>query len=108
MKPNQLLGLALVAAGTQAALKTLLRRRQWEAANKRVQIVVDYEDVCAVSLRAGISRGELFIKLRDHGATGVSLPELTLARGISAGRIVPIMPRTPRSEAPPLGDWVYL
>lgn len=108
MNPSDVLVWALLAAGSQASLRTLTRRRRWETENKRVQIVVDYDDVCAVSIRAGIGRGELLVELREHGATGVSLPELSLARLMRAGRLVSIVPQTPRRVPAPLGEWMYL
>mgnify|MGYP000038170097 CR=1 FL=1 len=107
MKPSRLFAFAMIAAGAQAALQTLTRRARWETENKRVQIVVDYDDASAVSIRAGISRAELYEQLRKHGATHVSLPELALTRLSHAGRVVPVVPHTPRTGAPPVGQWMY-
>lgn len=107
MKPSRLLSLALIAAGAQASLRTLSRRTRWESENNRVQIAVDYDDANAVSIRAGISRSALYEQLRNHGATHVSLPELSLARLIRSGRVVPVVPQVPRSAVPPVGQWMY-
>ncbi len=108
MKPSRLLAWALVAAGAQAATRTLVRRTRWEKENKRVHLVVDYDDARAAALRAGTSRAELYEQLREHGATHISLPELSIRRLLDAGRVMPILPHTPRTGVPPVGQWVYL
>ncbi len=107
MRPSRVLAFALMAAGAQSAFQTLTRRRPWENENRRVHLVVDFDDATAVSIRAGMPRPALYEQLCRHGATHLSLPELSLARLMRAGRVVPIMPRTPRSEPAPLGQWMY-
>lgn len=108
MKPSRLLAFALLAAGAPATFRTLNRRTRWESDNKRVHIVVDHADAAAVAIRAGISQNSLYEQLRAHGATHVSLPELSLARLMQAGRVVPVVPRAPRTHKPPVGRWMYL
>lgn len=107
MKPSRLVALAVIAAGAQATFRTLQNRTRRENSNKRVQIVVDYDDVTAASIRAGITRGDLYVRLREHGATHISLPELSLTRLVQAGRVTPIVPRTPRTGDAPVGQWMY-
>ena len=108
MRLSALLNLGLVAVGAAASLPTLLRRRQWEQSNQRTCIVLDYDDALAVCTRAAMSLDEFLCEARRHGATHLSLPELTLNRLMQQGRVAPVIPADPDSQPPPLGQWVYL
>jgi len=50
----------------------------------------------------------LLHELAHHGATHVSLPELTLNRLIGLGRLAPQAPTKPLTSAPRVGHWNYL
>jgi hypothetical protein len=107
MRLSHILNLALVAAGAAAAVPALRRRQAWEQANRRAYIVLDYDDAQAVGTRAGLSLSSYLAEARRHGATHVSLPELTLARLIAKGRLLPTV--APFDAAPPLaGRWHFL
>jgi hypothetical protein len=104
MRLSSLVNLGLVAVGAAASLKTLRRRHQWERANQRTAIVLDYDDALAISTRAGMPLAEFLAEVRQHGATHLSLPELTLNRLLREGRVAPVIPADPL----PGSDWVYL
>ncbi|HLF27202.1 MAG TPA: DUF5693 family protein [Anaerolineae bacterium] len=108
MKLSRLLSLSLTVAGSIAAARFLARRRQWEHAHTRVAICVDYDDAYAASIRAGLPFHDLLHQLADHGATHVSLPELTLNRLLASGHLAPQAPTSPRTAAPRIGHWNYL
>lgn len=108
MKLSQLLSLTTTAIGAVASSRILHKRRQQEARNNKVGICVDYDDVTVAALRAGIPFDELARRLRDAGATHVSLPEMTLNGLIERGQLQPQVPAEPLTEEPPLGRWVYL
>jgi len=104
MRLSSLFNLSLVVVGAAASIKTLQRRRQWEKSNQRTYIVFDYDDAVAISTRAGMTLAEFLSEARQHGATHLSLPELTLHRLMREGRVAPIIPADPL----PGGNWVYL
>jgi hypothetical protein len=108
MRLSSLLNLGLVAVGAAASLKTLRRRHQWEQANQRTCIVLDHDDALSVCTRAGIPLSEFLPLARAHGATHLSLPELTLNRLLRQGRLAPTVPADPMPGPPPAGQWVYL
>jgi hypothetical protein len=108
MRLSSLLSLGLIAAGAAASIKTLRRRHQWECANQRTCIVLDYDDALAVCARAGIPLAEFLPLARAHGAAHISLPELTLDRLMRQGRLAPVIPSKPIAEPPPVGNWIYL
>jgi hypothetical protein len=107
MRPSYLLNLGLVAAGAIASLPTLRRRHAWEQSNRRAFIVLDYDDALAVTTRAGLGLAGFLHEARHHGATHVSLPELTLARLVAHGRLVPTVSAAPLPPAP-AGHWHFL
>ena len=92
MRLSSLLNLSLISAGGAASVRTLQRRHKWEQSNRRAYVVLDYDDALAVSTRAGLPLGEFLHEAHHHGATHVSLPELTLNRLLRAGRLVPVAP----------------
>lgn len=108
MRLSSLLNLGLIAVGAAASLKTLRRRRRWEQDNQRTTIVLDYDDALSVCARAGLSLAEFLPMARDHGATHLSLPELTLDRLMRKGRIVLTVPAEHPGEPLPAGKWIYL
>ena len=73
MRLSSLLNLGLIAVGAAASVKTLQRRHQWEQANQRTYVVLDYDDALAVCTRAGLSLSEFSRQARAHGATHLSL-----------------------------------
>ena len=83
-------------------------RHRWEQTNNRVSICVDFDDANAATIRAGISFDDMLAELAAHGATHVSLPELTLERLQSLGQLTPHAPGSIPSEAPTVGHWNYL
>ncbi len=87
MRLSQLTNFGLILIGAATSLKTLERRREWERGNKRAYLVLDYDDAQQVCARAGLTLSKFLGLAREHGATHLSLPELTLRRLISEGRI---------------------
>jgi hypothetical protein len=108
MRLSRLLSLSLAAAGGLAAGRVLQRRHRWEQSHRHVAICVDFDDAYSASVRAGIPFDDLLPQLAHHGATHVSLPELTLNRLARTGRLAPGAPLHPVSEAPRAGHWNYL
>ncbi|MCC7361330.1 MAG: hypothetical protein IT317_17725 [Anaerolineales bacterium] len=114
MRLSSLLNLGLIATGAVASLRTLQRRHAWESAGQRAYIVLDYDDVLSMSTRAGLGLAALLHEAHHHGATHVSLPELTLARLIAKGRLTPMTAtglgphadaEAPDLPAPRTGQW---
>ena len=105
MKLSSLLSLSLTVAGGLASTRILRRRQSWEQTNNRVAICVDYDDAYAAAIRAGMPFDDLLHELAHHGATHVSLPELTLNRLQRLGWLMPQAPVTPLTAAPRVGHW---
>ena len=91
----------MMATGGLASLHTLAKRQPARALDRHVGIVVDYADVQAVSIRAGMNLDELLLKLKASGATHVAVPERTLDRLLRAGDVFPVVPREPAPEPEP-------
>ncbi len=108
MKLSRLLSLSLAAVGSVAATRVLRRRHQWEATHNRVAICVDFDDAYTAAIRAGMSFDELLHELGHHGATHLSLPELTLNRLLKSGQLAPQSPASPLKLPPRVGHWNYL
>jgi hypothetical protein len=108
LKPSHLLSLSLTIGGALSATRVLLRRHRWEAQHKRVAICVDCADAYAAAVRAGIPFHDMLHQLARHGATHVSLPELTLDRLLASGRLAPQAPANPRAGLPRIGHWNYV
>lgn len=108
MKLSRILSLSLAAAGSAAAARVLGRRHQWEATHNKVAICVDFDDAHAAAIRAGMPFDELLHELGHHGATHLSLPELTLNRLLRTGQLTPLGPVSPISTRPRVGHWNYL
>jgi hypothetical protein len=108
MRPSSLLNLGLIAVGAAAAVPTLRQRHRWEQSNRRAYIVLDYDDALAVIARAGMPLRDFLCEARQHGATHLSLPELTLERLMREGRVAPVVPEQRLTDPPPVGRWTYL
>lgn len=108
LKLSRLLSLTSAIVGGLAAARVLTRRRRWERAHNRVAVCVDYDDARAAALRSGQHFEDLVHELRHHGATHVSLPELTLNRLQASGALTPHAPPRPLTAQPPVGHWNYL
>ncbi|MGH2523965.1 MAG: hypothetical protein ACRDH2_15775, partial [Anaerolineales bacterium] len=110
MRLSSILNLGLIALGAAASIKTLKRRHAWEKSNQCTAIVLDYDDALSVSTRSGLPLGEFLRSAHDHGATHLSLPELTLDRLMRTGRLVLTIPHHPLTAPPPnRGEsWRYL
>lgn len=108
MKLSTLLTLSFSLAGGLAAGQLLRRRHQWEKSNNQIAICVDFDDAQAAAIRAGLSFPEMLAKLAEHGATHLSLPELSLNRLQAVGLLLPYAPSRLRSTPPPVGHWNYL
>lgn len=104
LKLHQLLSYGLMTAGSALTVGSLARRRQWEQANNRVAVMLDWDDVQAVATRATLPGARdvpaLLAQYRANGATHLSIPELTLNRLLAAGDLSVIQGRNP--------DRVYL
>jgi hypothetical protein len=108
MKLAQLLSLSLTMVGGIASVKTLTRRRHAEQTNNRAAICVDFDDAYSATIRAGMPFDDLLHELAHHGATHVSLPELSLNRLLRSGELTPRVPTRPRATKPAVGHWNYL
>ncbi len=73
-----------------------------------VAICVDFDDAYSAAIRAGLSFDDLLHQLLQHGATHISLPELSLNRLIHSGQLVPRAPTRPHAVKPKVGHWNYL
>lgn len=102
------LSLAMAIAGGVAALGVLKKRRHWEKENNRVAICMDFDDLTAAATRAGLPLDALATRVREAGATHVSIPEYTLQRLLAAGKLSPRGPVAPVETPPPVGHWNYL
>jgi hypothetical protein len=108
LKLSRLISLALTTAGGLAARRVLQRRQHWEQGHHRVAICADLDDVRSAAIRAARPLDDLLHELAHHGATHVSLPELTLNRLTHTGELLPQAPAKPRSKPPRIGHWIYL
>jgi len=108
LKLSRLLSLSLAAVGSSASARVLQRRHEWEQLNNRVAICVDYDDAYSAAIRAGMSFDDLLHEASHHGATHISLPELTLNRLRTLGRLTPQVPSSPIQSSPRVGHWNYL
>jgi len=97
-----------MAAGGVAALQTLSRRRLPRANDRTLSLVVEFDDVAAVSVRTGLPLAELLKLLHASGATRCTLPERTLQRLLDCGQLFQSVPREPNAQPAPFGRWVYL
>jgi hypothetical protein len=108
MKLSQLISISLTVAGGAAALKVLGRRQRWEKSHTAAAICVDFEDLSAAAIRAGLTLDDLAQQARHAGATHVSLPEMTLNGLLTQGRLAPRGPVQPVDLPAPVGHWNYL
>lgn len=108
MRLSPLLSIGSAVAGGMAAWRVLSRRQAWERQNRRVAICVDFDDLQAAAIRAGLPFDEMLSRLAEAGATHVSLPEWTLDRLQRAGQLSPQAPREPLRRPAPVGHWNYL
>jgi len=82
-----LLGPALlVAIAGLAAVSVLLARHRVESSYRRVEVVLDYDDVAALAESRGKSAADLLARLRGAGVTGIAIGEETLPGMVDAGR----------------------
>ena len=98
----------LMAGGGLAALQKLARCRAPRAQDRTFSIVVELDDVAAVSVRAGVPLSDLLPRLREAGATRCTLPERTLRRLMDSGQLFQSVPRAPAAQPASLGRWIYL
>jgi len=108
LKLSRLLALSLTLAGGLSAARVLARRHRWEREHNRVAICADFDDAYAAAIRAGLPFDDLLQELAHHGATHVSLPELTLDRLARSGQLAPRAPGHLRAAPPRVGHWNYL
>lgn len=108
LRLSTFVSLTLMSVGGLASLRHLSTQQRPRARDKYISVVVDWDDVQAVSIRAGVPLGELLPKLKASGATHCALPELSLQRLVRAGQLVPSVPREPLDRRAPFGHWVYL
>ena len=89
MKLHRLLAYGLMVGGAVASVGAIRGRARWEQMNVRVGIMLDWDDVQAAATRAlsPESTAHLLNHLRAHGATHLSLPELTLNRLLERGEL---------------------
>jgi hypothetical protein len=79
--------------GAVAAAQSIGKRRRWEQTNVKAAVMLDWDDVQAVTTRAltGSSKmqdiRELLERFKENGATHLSLPELTIDRLLGRGQL---------------------
>lgn len=98
----------MAIAGGVAALGVLKKRYHWEKENNRVAICVDFDDLAAAATRAGMTLNDLAARVKDAGATHISIPEYTLQRLLATGKLSPRGPIAPLETLPSVGHWNYL
>lgn len=81
-----------MTAGAALAARSLAGRRAWEQANRQVAVMLDWDDVQAVTTRSPSNSADggdvagLLRQYQANGATHLSIPELTLARLMLGGQ----------------------
>lgn len=110
MRLSRLLSLSLSIVGGAASARVLQQRHAWEQTHNRVAICIDFDDVYSAAVRAGIPLDGLLNQIAEHGATHLSLPELTLNRLLKSGELTPQAPaaRAYPTEPAPVGHWNFL
>jgi hypothetical protein len=86
----------------------LQRRRAWEETHNRVAICVDFDDAYSAAVRAGLPFDAVLNQIAQHGATHLSLPELTLGRLVKRGELTQSAPRSFPAHDPAVGHWNFL
>jgi hypothetical protein len=82
-----------MSTGLVAAARRLSARQDWEDLNRRVVIMLDWDDVLAVATRALPHNPEahdlvsLLTQFQANGASHLSLPELTVSRLLAKGEL---------------------
>lgn len=76
----------LVAIAGLAAVSVLLARHRVESSYRRVEVVLDYDEVAALAESRGKSAADLLARLRGAGVTGIAIGEETLPGMVDAGR----------------------
>lgn len=74
----RLIAYGLMLSGLVLSLPAVLRRWQWDDNNVLVGLVLDWHDIQAIDATTPIAT--LLARYKQHGATHVLLPELTLQR----------------------------
>lgn len=69
------------------ALFLMLQRMRIEAANRQVELVLDYDNVLEFVQREGVSLPDVLKELKSGGVSTIALPEATLNRLVLMGRI---------------------
>jgi hypothetical protein len=108
MRLSRLLSLSLSAIGGAASVRVLQRRHAWEQTHNRVAICVDFDDAYSAAVRAGIPFDGFLHQIAEHGATHLSLPELTLHRLLITGQLTPQAPTEYPTQPAPVGHWNFL
>lgn len=83
----------LVALGALAALKTAAARWHAESANRRVAIILDWDEVRLLSEETNTPLADVLNRFREEGATGVAIGEDTLGELEGFQRIEVLPPR---------------
>lgn len=105
---SRLLSLGAAVTGAAMAWPVLYRRHFWEGQNNRVAICLDFDDAQAAAIRAGWPLETMLAAAAQHGATHLSLPELTLQRLLRLGALTAQAPARPLTRRPPVGHWNYV
>jgi hypothetical protein len=108
MRLSRAIALALSLIGASSAVDVLRRRHQWESKFQNIALCVDYDSIYSASVRAGVPLDGVFDQLALHGATHVSLPELTLDRLMRTGELNRGAPPEYPTEGAPVGHWNFL
>jgi len=82
--------LFLLLLGLAASVLIAIQRSKIEAANRTVEIVVDYDEAVLLAEQRGVSTPDCLRMLKEAGVTSVSVNERTLESLAQSGRLVPI------------------
>ncbi len=76
----------LIGVSGLAAVSVLLARHGVESSYRRVEVVLDYDEVAALAESRGKSAPDLLARLQKVGVTGIAVNEETLPGMVDAGR----------------------
>jgi len=84
----------LIAIGVAASCFSLATRARLEAANRTVAVVLDHDQLRALSAASGYTVADVLARVKEAGATGVAITEPTLYDALSSGTVYSVPIRT--------------
>lgn len=82
--------LALIALGLIASGVIASQRWRIEAANRTVELAVDYDEAVILAGQKGLSTSECLRSLKQAGVTSLAIQEVTLETLVRDGRLLPV------------------